>query len=229
MTAGRWTFALRALLLMLCLLCGAWLDPFRDEVKQGNEEFGNKKYNAAKTHYHRAEKYAPGEEAKKKLAFNTGDADYMSELHDDAIAGFEQALKSDDKDVQKKAFFNIGNALVKQGKYDEAVQSYINALNIDPGYEKAKKNIEYLLMKKDKDKEKQDGKDGRGKDDRDGKGNKDKEGGKQQDRKNSRAGKEGASGLNRAQVRNLLDSMKQSPVRRYKGKGDERRNLEKPW
>ncbi|MBN1533116.1 MAG: tetratricopeptide repeat protein [Spirochaetes bacterium] len=212
-----------------CLLSTAWIDPFHDEVEKGNREFADKKYNAAKTFYRRAEKYAPGEEHKKKLMFNIGDADYMAELHDEAIAGFEQALKSDDKEVQKKAFFNIGNAYVKQGKYREAVQSYINALKIDPGYERAKKNIEYLLAKQKQDREKQKQGGGQGKDGKDKQQGKDKDRNKQSQRQKDRDRQGQGSGLNRAQIKNLLDTMKQNPVRRYKGKGNDSRQLDKPW
>jgi Ca-activated chloride channel homolog len=218
------------LILSGCLLSAAWIDPYRDEVDRGNEAFADKKYNAARVFYRRAEKYAPGEEDKKRLMFNIGDADYMSEQHDEAIAGFEQALKSEDRDVQKKAFFNIGNAFVKQGKYREAVQNYINALKIDPGYDRAKKNLEYLLakQKQDREKQKQGGdKGGRGKEGKDTQQGKDKD--KQNQRQKDRARQGQGSGMNKAQVKNLLDTMKQNPVRRYKGRSNDSRQLDKPW
>ena len=228
--ANRYILRLAAII-PLCLVSLAWLDPYRDEVGKGNAEYLDKKYNAAKNFYKRAERYAPGEEDRKKLSLNQGDAEYMIGDTDSALAGFEKALQSEEKDVQKKAFFNMGNAFVKQGKYREAVQSYINALKIDPGYVRAKKNLEYLLMeKKDKDdKDKQQGDKGQqGKDNKgDKKNQKDKN--QQNQKQNQGADKGAGSNLNRAQIKNLLDSMKQSPVRRQKGTANDARKLEKPW
>jgi Ca-activated chloride channel homolog len=225
------TTALRIALPLAALLSVAWLDPYKDAVSSGNDEYDAKKYNNAKRYYEKAEKYAPGESDKKKLSFNTGDADYMLESYDNALTGFQEAVQSEDKDVQKKAFLNAGNAYLKMGKYREAVNSYVNALKIDPGYDKAKKNIEYLLRKmKEKDKDKKDNKDGN---------NRDKK--KEQDRKNdprsnkdknrsqNRDSRQGQNQMNREQVQNILRSLQKSQVQRQKGSSDERRKLEKNW
>ena len=207
----------------------AWLDPYRDAVSSGNEEFGNQKYNNAKRYYEKAERYAPTENDKKKLSFNNGDADYMLENYDSALSGFQQAVQSNDRDVQKKAFFNSGNAYLKQKNYREAINAYMNALKIDPEYAKAKKNIEYVLKQMD-NKNKQN--------DKDKKDNKDKNDNKQKNKDKSSKDKnqdkkqnnrQGGSQMNREQVQNILRSLQQSPVRRQKGGGDERRKLEKFW
>ncbi len=226
------------LLIALACISIAWLDPYRDAVSSGNEEYGQKKYNNAKRYYEKAEQYAPGEDEKKKLSFNTGDADYMLEDYDGAISGFQRAIQSDDRDVQKKAFLNTGNAYLKQKNYREAIQAYMNALKIDPNYGKAKKNIEYVLKqmdnknKQDKNKDNKDNKDNRNKD----RQNKDKPG---QDKKNQnneknrqqqKRDRQGGGQMNREQVQNILRSLEKSPVRRQKGgSNDEKRKLEKYW
>jgi len=207
----------------------AWLDPYRDAVSSGNEEFGRQKYNNAKRYYEKAERYAPAENDKKKLSFNTGDADYMLESYDSALSGFQQAIQSDDRDVQKKAFFNSGNAYLKQKNYREAINAYMNALKIDPDYAKAKKNIEYVLKQvdnknKQNDKDKKNNKD---KDDKQKNRDKSSKGDTNQEKKQNR--QQGGSQMNREQVQNILRSLQQSPVRRQKGGGDERRKLEKFW
>jgi tetratricopeptide (TPR) repeat protein len=91
----------------------------------------------------------PGENERKKISFNRGCAAYMSGDYEGAIAHFRDAAASDDAGVQKKAFFNMGNAYQKMNRTREAFESYHNALKIDPQYDSARKNIEYLLKKRD--------------------------------------------------------------------------------
>jgi Ca-activated chloride channel family protein len=225
------------LLLVIAFVSIAWFDPYRDAVSSGNEEYHQKKYNNAKRYYDRAEQYTPAENDKKKLSFNRGDADYMLEDYDSALSGYQQSIQSDDRDVQKKAFFNSGNAHLKQKNYREAIQDYMNALKIDPNYDRAKKNIEYVLKqmnnknKQDKNKDNKDNKDNKNNKQQ----NKDKSG---QDKKNQnndrnrqqqKRDRQGGGQMNREQVQNILRSLEKSPVRRYKGGGDEKRKLEKNW
>ncbi|GEM_PF-345523 len=222
------------LVLVLAFMSIAWLDPYRDAVSAGNEEYQQKKYNNAKRYYEKAEKYAPGEDDKKKLSFNMGDADYMLEDYDNALAGYQRSIQSDDRDVQKKAFFNAGNAYVKQKNYREAMQSYMNALKIDPNYERAKKNIEYLLKhmenknKQDKNKDnKQNGDNKRQNKDKSGQDRKNQQ--EDRNRQQQKRDRQGGGQMNREQVQNILRSLEKSPVRRHKGGGDEKRKLEKYW
>lgn len=224
------TTVFRISVTLAALLSIAWLDPFKDAVSSGNDEYDMKKYNNAKRYYEKAEKYAPGESDRKKLSFNTGDADYMLESFDNALTGFQEAVQSGDREVQKKAFFNAGNAYLKMGKYREAINSYINALKIDPGYEPAKKNIEYVLKKmseQDKDKKDKDGNNKDNKKDQDKK--KDPGSNKDQKRSQSRDPRRGQNQMSREQVQNILRALQKSQVRREQGPGDERRHLEKNW
>jgi Ca-activated chloride channel homolog len=223
--------ALRIALPLAALLSVAWLDPYKDAVSSGNDEYDMKKYHNAKRYYQKAEAYAPGEDDKKKLSFNSGDADYMLESYDNALTGFQEAVQSEDRDVQKKAFLNAGNAYLKMKKYREAINSYINALRIDPNYDKAKKNIEYVLNKmKEKDKDKKDDKDGNKQDKKQEQDKKNQpRSRKDKDRSQDREGRQGQNQMSREQVQNILRSLQKSQVRRQKGGGDERRKLEKNW
>ncbi|HOD16264.1 MAG TPA: tetratricopeptide repeat protein [Spirochaetota bacterium] len=224
------TTVFRISVTLAALLSIAWLDPFKDAVSSGNDEYDMKKYNNAKRYYEKAEKYAPGDSDRKKLSFNTGDADYMLESFDNALTGFQEAVQSGDREVQKKAFFNAGNAYLKMGKYREAINSYINALKIDPGYEPAKKNIEYVLKKmseQDKDKKDKDGNNKDNKKDQDKK--KDPGSNKDQKRGQSRDSRRGQNQMSREQVQNILRALQKSQVRREQGPSDERRHLEKNW
>lgn len=211
----------------------AWLDPYRDAVSSGNEEFKDKKYNNAKRYYQKANDFVPGEEDRKKLTFNEGDADYMLESYDNALASFQQAVQSEDRNVQKKAFFNMGNLYLKQKNYREAIRAYQNALKIDPKYAPPKKNIEYLLKQKEREKDqknKQDDKKNKGDKsgtDRD-RSQKDKQQSGRQEKQQA-GGQDRQGTMNKEQIKNLLRSMQNNPVQRKKGGADERRKLEKFW
>ncbi|HOW82023.1 MAG TPA: VWA domain-containing protein [Spirochaetota bacterium] len=211
---------------LLSLLFIAWLDPYRDEVSKGNSLFHEKKYPEAKNHYRSAEKFAPSEQDKDRLSFNRADADYMTGDYDSAIASFQKSIQSGDREVQKKAFFNMGNVYLKQEKYREAVAAYMNALKIDPGYDKAKKNIEYILKKKQNDqKQKDEGKDNK---EQDRNGDQQKEQDQEKQQKESRK-QQARRQMNREQMKNILKELQNKPVQRRKEQSNERENLEKNW
>ncbi len=213
------------LIILFSLVSLFWLDPYRDRVSEGNSKFHAKKYDEARKSYDDAAKYAPGEREKKKLRFNHGDARYMQGDFEGAADEFREALKSEDREVQKKALFNMGNAYVKKGEVEKAVSAYMGALAIDPNYLPAKKNIEYILRKKEEQKDKNKDKDG-------GEGNQDKKNQTQNKADNKKDDKKGGAdtqaSMSPEQLKNLLEMMKQSPVRRQKGKGGVRVH-EKVW
>jgi Ca-activated chloride channel family protein len=211
--------------LLLSVFLTAWLDPFRDEVSEGNKKYHEKKYPEAEEKYKNASNYAPGEKDRKKLRFNQGDASYMKGEHDTAIENFKNALQSEDRDVQKKAFFNMGNTYLKKGDIDGAVNSFISALKIDPDYAPAKKNIEYIMNRK-KNSEKDETNKKKSDSDNKGKSEKDKnESGK--DDKGDKNRK--SANMSKEQIMNIMNSMKDKPVRRERGKKDGERFLEKNW
>jgi len=226
----------KILLLLAVFINAAWMDPFRDRVSEGNREFSGKKYREAKRHYNSADTYAPGEEDKRKLSFNKGDADYMLGDYDSASANFREGLKSEDKKVQSSSLFNLGNTYMKKGDYREAVNAYMNVLRIDPAHRGAKKNIEYILKNRTGESggggKDRSGKDGGQRGDDGGRSGKDgKKRGDDGRNAQNRAGRApvGAGKLDEAQMKNMLDSLKNSPVRRRMGGSDERRQLEKNW
>lgn len=207
-----------------------WLDPFSDKVSEGNNLFKEKKYGEARRSYSEAEKDASSAEERKRLSFNKGDADYMSGNNGSAMNEYRDALTSEDPEVRKKGYFNLGNSLLKEGKKREAAESYMNALKIDPGYEKAKKNIEYILKHKNDKNRQQDNR----QKSRDGSGgeagnDKNEENKNDASRSMNSAGKERGKHMDRDQVKNIFESMKDNPVRRQKGSGKGRRELEKNW
>lgn len=208
------------IILLTVFIFGGWIDPFKDEVEKGNKSYDNKDSKSALEHYKEAEKHAPDEKQKGMLDFNRGDAHYQLENYDIALDKFKSSISSENPDIQKKALFNMGNSYLKQKKYKEAAESFIKALEVDPNYEKAKKNLEYLLKEqKNKDQNDKDSKNGSGdkSDSKDNKSDKEKESADNEKK------------MNDIQARNLLESMKNKPVRKQKGKGDGRKYLEKYW
>ena len=197
----------------------SWMDPFGDEVSKGNDNYRNNRAADALKNYNEAEKYAPGESKKKMLEFNRGDAEFRLNRYDSAIVKYRNSLNSNDPDVQKKALYNTGNAYMKMGKKREAAENFIKALQIDPSYEKAKKNLEYLLKNNPQEKE-QGGDSGKG-------GGKQNQG--RQDGSDSRKQGTGDDKKSNAQVQNLMESMKNKPVRKQKGSGNGKMYLEKFW
>ncbi|MCP4138225.1 MAG: tetratricopeptide repeat protein [bacterium] len=96
------------IIIITFISCVAWIDPFRDEVSDGNSKFHEKKFEDAQKHYKNAEEYAPGTKDKRKLSFNKGDAEYMQGNYERAIDHYRESLKSNDRDVQKKGILKYG-------------------------------------------------------------------------------------------------------------------------
>ncbi len=210
---------------LLALALIAWIDPFKDEVEKGNSSYKAENFDNAIEHYENSEKYIPDAEKEGMLFFNKGAAEYKKGNYEKGIDLFNKALQSKDLEVQKKAYFNMGNGYVKLDKFDEAFNSYVRALKIDPSYEKAKQNIEYLLKKDEEQKDKNSGNDDRQK-------NEDKQQDEQKDEEQTKAEepeKMKSSDISREQMKNMLESLKNKPVRRQKGKGGEYAELEKAW
>jgi len=205
------------IIIVTALIFISWIDPFKDEVEKGNRSYENKDSKKAIEHYKEAERHTPDDKKKGMLEFNKGDAHYQLGNYDIAIDKFKNSISSENPDIQKKALFNSGNSYLKQKKYKEAAESFIKALEIDPNYEKAKKNLEYLLKEqKNKDQNDKDNKDGSGAQ------------GNDKNKKESES-KSSEKKMNDIQAKNLLESMKNKPVRKQKGKGDGNKYLEKYW
>ncbi len=218
-----------ASIILTVIIFVGWLDPFKDFVRSGNSDYSSGKFDDSMTNYNKADEYAPNTIDKKKLSFNKGDALYKKGDYDSAINHFKDALSTEDKDIQKKALFNIGNSYYKKGDIDNAIDAYRNALKIDPDYEKPKKNLEYLVQKKDQnDKDKNNQNDD--KSSGDNQQNENSADNAKQDEKNNNAKNSGQE-MNKDQIMNMLNNMKSKPVRRENGNGDERgtKMLDKSW
>lgn len=215
-------------ILILCFSQAAWIDPFRDEVSKGNRSFEVEDFDSALGHYDKSDRFAPDEKRRSMLSFNKGAAEYRRGNYQQSIEHFKESLKSGDPAVQRKAYYNMGNSHVQLKQYDEAFDSYAKALKIDPGYENAKKNIEYLLQnREDKSGNSSDNKDS--KDNKDDRGNSDKDKNRGEDKSSAGSEENKRSDISREQMKNMLESLKNKPVRRQKGGSGERADREKLW
>lgn len=215
-------------ILIFSLLQIAWIDPFKDEVARGNRSYQGEDFDSAMEHYDNSERFAPDEKRRAMLSFNRGAAEYRRGNYEKGIEYFNESLKSADMEVQKKAWYNMGNSYLQLKKYDEAFDSYAKALKIDPAYEKPRKNIEYLLQNKDKDNSGGDNKnDNKDKDNSKSDPGKDETPGDADDME--RAPDIKSSDISREQMKNMLESLKNKPLRRQKGGTVEQTNREKQW
>jgi len=221
-TRGNISGIFRVFMLAVCLMNAAWLDPLRDKVAEGNNAWKDKKFDEADRHYGDAEPYASGESNRSRLAFNRGDALYGKGDYAGALKFYDEAAKSPDAETRTRALYNRGNALVKLDRYAEALKSYRDTLRAMPEHENARKNIESLLrMNEQKNRE------GNGKgSEQNNPGNGSRSG--SDERKNPENGMDSRS-MTPEQARNLLDTMKNKPVRQQRGKGNAQRFLEKNW
>ena len=200
------------------LLFAAWMSPYNDAVSAGNKEYKKKNYSSAIEYYRKAEAYAGNDNERAVLDFNIGDAEYAMGNYESAAEHYSRSAKQGDADLAKKSWFNMGNAYLKNGKKKEAAESYAKALEIDPEYEKARKNLEYL--------HKQNGQDKKNKDKNSGSDGKD--GGSNKDNKGGADGQAGGR-MTPEQAARIFESMKDRPVRQQKGDSKGRRALEKYW
>ncbi len=108
-------------------------------VRKGNKEFRDGDFKEALDFYNQAEIEAP---QTPEIAFNQGTALLKAENYDTAAIKFEQALNTDDADLQAAAYYNLGNTHFEREDYMSAINSYRKTLEINPDDLDAKYNLE---------------------------------------------------------------------------------------
>ncbi|MGY8924075.1 MAG: tetratricopeptide repeat protein [Flavobacteriales bacterium] len=90
-------------------------------------------------------KYRLGVSAKQNNAagsYNLGNAYYKSELYDEAMLRYLEAVNNSGSKLEKhKAYHNIGNTLMQQKRCKEAVSAYKNALRNSPSDDESRYNL----------------------------------------------------------------------------------------
>jgi tetratricopeptide (TPR) repeat protein len=197
---------MKKILFILVLIFPAFLDPFADRVTSGNSNYGEGNFPAAEKSYKEAEQYLPSKKTAPDLAFNMGDARYKQGDFDGAIDYYRKALESQDRNVQKKALLNIGNAYLQKNDKKAAADAYMAALKIDPNYEKAKKNLEYIYKKQNQDKQ-------------NGQNQQQQQGGNDKSGSQGKGQPQQKKSLDSGQLDRMMEMMKKKPLRRENKKG----------
>jgi len=117
----------------------------RKDIRQGNELYKEKKYEAADKKYDEALKKKPNS---VEALYNKGNVLYQNKKYEDAAKQFETvATMSNDNNIKAKAYHNMGNSFMENKKYQDAVNAYKNSLKSNPSDADTKYNLSYALQK----------------------------------------------------------------------------------
>ncbi len=158
-----------AILLIIFLLCFSSSGSYASE---GEKSFEQGNYLQASEYYAKRLEKSPDDPA---LNYNFGAAAYKNNMYEEAINAFNNALKSDQVELQQKAYYNRGNSQYKQGEemlagdpqktvdsWKQALSSMQAAIKLSPEDERALFNHDFIkkrleeLQKQMKNQQKQE-------------------------------------------------------------------------
>jgi Ca-activated chloride channel family protein len=141
-------------------------------VYQGNESYLENKLDVAESNYRDAIS-KNGENFTAK--YNLSNAQFEGDFIDEAIYGYQNALKSaKTKEDKHHIFHNIGTALMKKEQCQEAVEAFKNALRNNPKDDETRYNLALAKDCASKQSGKDQDKDGEDEENKDEKENQDK-------------------------------------------------------
>ena len=149
----------------------------REDVREGNELYNQLKFSEAEIAYKKALSKNPNY---PKASYNLGNAVYMQDRNEEAVAQYEVLEKMATDNMSKaEAFHNMGNSLMKEKQYDKAVAAYKNALRNNSKDEETRYNLAMAqkLLEQQQNQDNKDNKDNKDKKDDQNKDQKDKDGG----------------------------------------------------
>lgn len=124
---------------------------FADAVKDGNKLFAGADYAGALEKYQKAREADP---ANPILFYNIGTCQYMLGNYDEATKELQSAVRMPDSTLAAKAAYNLANTHFRAGeklepsqkiqKFRESLAYLKRAVELDPNFEKAKKNAEIV-------------------------------------------------------------------------------------
>lgn len=135
----------------LTLVGTAWAGP----LEKGTKAYERGDYKKAQQYYLEAQSK---EGLNPTAHYNLGTALFRQKKYKDAVASFKQALNGADSLVSRNSYYNMGNSQFRAGEglqkpkekigaYKEAIASYKKSLEWEGGYEKSKRNIEFVQIK----------------------------------------------------------------------------------
>lgn len=135
---GKWV-----LVALLLLPAAGMLQAQADlkQIRKGNEEFTDKKYNQSEISYRKA----LDANTKSVMArYNLADALYKQGRYQessDILSGLSK--ETDNPAVLSGIYHNLGNALLKDKKIQESIDAYKNSLRINPADDQTRYNLAY--------------------------------------------------------------------------------------
>ncbi len=132
------------LIIYFCMVSSGYTQSMRGKINDGNKLYHQEKYDEALNKY----KDALLDDPKNEIAtFNQGAASYKIQKYDQAIESFQKVIGTKDLKLEEQTHYNIGNCFFKQDKLQESIQAYKMALDLDPGDQDAKYNLELARAK----------------------------------------------------------------------------------
>ena len=207
----------------------------RQELRKGNKEYKQEKYNEAEINYRKAlEINARSTDA----AYNLGNTLYKQSKFPEAMEQYEAALSREkDRELAAANFHNIGNISMNTKEYQKSVEAYKKSLRLNPNDDETRYNLalaQKLLenqqqqQNQDKNKDKQDQKQDQQKQDQQKQDQKqDKKDQQKQQQNPEQMQKENADQILNAMMQNEKDT--QEKVKMEQMKQQKQRKTDKNW
>jgi Ca-activated chloride channel family protein len=129
-----------SLLVLLSLLAaGSFAQNYVSLNNKGNKAYNDGEYKEALDYYNQAEVEQP---ETPEILYNQGNALIGMGQYEEATEKLQQALTTDDVNLQADAYFNLGNSFFDQQRFQNAIQMYQKTLEIRPDDLDAKYNLE---------------------------------------------------------------------------------------
>lgn len=111
----------------------------KKDIKRGNKQYEDGKYNAAEIYYRKALEKKPKEPVAN---YDLGNALYKENQFAPSIAKYQDVINSDkDSSNLSGYYYNLGNAYFKSHNLDKSIEAYKQSLRINPTDQDAKHNL----------------------------------------------------------------------------------------
>ena len=123
------------------------------DIKNGNEAYTKKQYEAAAENYKKAITKSKENETAQ---YNLGNALYKDGKSEEALDAYDEAIASNKSPLDKSGtWYNKGVVLQNKKKLPECIEAYKNALRLNPADEDARLNLQKALQQQQKEKPKE--------------------------------------------------------------------------
>ena len=123
------------------------------DIKNGNEAYTKKQYEAAAENYKKAITKSKENETAQ---YNLGNALYKDGKSEEALDAYDEAIAGSKSPLDKSGtWYNMGVVLQNKKKLLECIEAYKNALRLNPEDEDARLNLQKALQQQQKEKPKE--------------------------------------------------------------------------